>query len=52
VVSLADAWRMGARDWSAKKRVKFANDPLNLEAVDADGNLEQGDGNAVDYRPQ
>jgi hypothetical protein len=32
VVSLADAWRMGAYDWSTKKREKFANDLMNLEA--------------------
>jgi hypothetical protein len=52
VVSLADAWAMGAHDWSARKREKFANDPLNLEAVDADENQEKGDENAVDYRPE
>jgi hypothetical protein len=43
---------MGASDWTAKKRQKFANDPLNLEAVDADENGEKSDENAVDYRPE
>jgi hypothetical protein len=52
VVSLADAWRMGANDWGAEKRVKFANDPLNLEAVAAEENREKGNANAVDYRPE
>jgi hypothetical protein len=52
VVSLADAWRMGAYDWSANKREKFANDLMNLEAVDADTNEEKGDESAAEWLPE
>jgi hypothetical protein len=30
VVPLADAWQMGAQQWSAQKRLDLANDPLEL----------------------
>jgi hypothetical protein len=52
VVSLADAWRMGAYDWSAKKREKFANDFMNLEAVDAATNRAKEDKNAAQWLPE
>jgi len=35
VVGLRDAWRQGARRWTWQKRVRLANDPLNLLAVDS-----------------
>jgi hypothetical protein len=35
VVALGDAWQKGAQQWSYARRVAFANDPLNLLAVDA-----------------
>jgi hypothetical protein len=34
VVALSDAWQKGARGWAPAKRKLFANDPLNLLAVD------------------
>jgi len=34
VVALSDAWQKGAARWPAGKRLAFANDPLNLLAVD------------------
>jgi Protein of unknown function (DUF1524) len=34
VVALADAWRTGARTWSAARRLHYANDPSVLLAVD------------------
>jgi hypothetical protein len=52
VVSLADAWRMGAYEWSAKKREKFANDLTNLEAVDAATNRAKGDKSAAEWLPE
>ncbi|HET7398188.1 MAG TPA: HNH endonuclease family protein [Intrasporangium sp.] len=33
-VTLRDAWRSGAQQWSQAKRAQFANDSLNLLAVD------------------
>ena len=30
VVALGDAWQKGAQQWSYARRVRFANDPLNL----------------------
>ncbi|HMO11640.1 MAG TPA: HNH endonuclease family protein, partial [Actinotalea sp.] len=33
VVALADAWRKGAQQWTAQRRLEFANDPVNLLAV-------------------
>lgn len=33
VVALADAWRTGARDWTAARRLRYANDPSVLLAV-------------------
>ncbi|MCF2706025.1 HNH endonuclease [Arcanobacterium haemolyticum] len=41
VVALADAWNSGASTWKAKEREKFANDPLNLLAVDGAANQEK-----------
>jgi hypothetical protein len=41
VVSLADAWRSGAHAWSINKRQKFANDFMELEAVDAHTNEDK-----------
>lgn len=42
-IPLKLAWDMGANQWSKEKRVKFANDPLNLIAVDAKSNRSKGD---------
>ncbi len=44
VVSLSDAWQKGAQRWGGARRTAFANDPLNLLAVD--GPLNQGKGNS------
>jgi hypothetical protein len=51
VVSLADAWRIGARDWSAKQREKFANDFMNLEAIDSDTTHDKSDHAFDEWRP-
>ncbi len=42
VVALADAWRSGAYEWTAAEREEFANDPLNLLAVDGPANQAKG----------
>lgn len=38
VVPLANAWAAGAWEWDVLKREEFANDPLNLLAVDGEAN--------------
>lgn len=51
VVALSDAWQKGAQQWDAAKRVKFANDLVNLLAVDGPLNVQKGDGDAATWLP-
>lgn len=51
LVALSDAWQKGAATWEFAKRVAFANDPLNLEPVDAGANRAKGDGDAATWLP-
>src|SRR3954453_538842 len=51
VVALSDAWRKGAQQWDAARRTQFANDPLNLLAVDGPLNMQKGDGDAATWLP-
>jgi hypothetical protein len=51
VVALSDAWQKGAQEWDAATREAFANDPLNLLAVDGDVNDAKGDGDAATWLP-
>lgn len=51
VVALSDAWQKGAQQWSFQQRVAFANDPLNLLAVDAAANRQKSDGDAATWLP-
>lgn len=51
VVPLADAWQKGAQQWSAATRIAFANDPLNLLAVDGPTNQKKGAGDAATWLP-
>lgn len=51
VVALSDAWQKGAQQWSLTRRTAFANDPLNLLAVDGPTNLRKGDGDAATWLP-
>ncbi|MFD7437447.1 HNH endonuclease family protein [Streptomyces sp. NPDC059861] len=51
VVALSDAWQKGARQWDPGKRIAFANDPLNLVAVDAGTNRAKGDGDTATWLP-
>jgi hypothetical protein len=51
VVALSDAWQKGAQRWPQRERVAFANDPLNLLAVDASANRQKGDGDAATWLP-
>ena len=51
VVALSDAWQKGAGRWVPGKRLAFANDPLNLLAVEASANRQKGDGDAASWLP-
>jgi len=51
VVALSNAWQTGAFAFPFAKRVAFANDPLNLLAVDASANRQKGDGDAATWLP-
>jgi hypothetical protein len=43
IVPLAYAWDMGAFAWPEPERVRFANDPANLLAVEGQANQDKGD---------
>ena len=51
VVALADAWQKGARTWTPDRRTRFANDPLNLLAVDGALNQAKGAGDVATWLP-
>jgi Protein of unknown function (DUF1524) len=51
VVALSDAWQKGAQQWSTPRRTSFANDLLNLLAVDGPANQRKGDGDAATWLP-
>ncbi|MEV1022342.1 HNH endonuclease family protein [Streptomyces sp. NPDC050264] len=51
LVALSDAWQKGAAKWEPAKRIAFANDPLNLLAVDATPNRSKGDGDTATWLP-
>jgi hypothetical protein len=51
VVALSDAWQKGAAQWDATRRRAFANDPLNLLAVDGPTNAQKSDGDAATWLP-
>lgn len=42
IVPLKWAWDHGANEWSKEKRKQFANDPINLVAVEARLNRQKG----------
>ena len=49
VVALSDAWQKGAQQWDATKRKAFANDPVELLAVDGPTNMRKGDGDTATW---
>jgi hypothetical protein len=51
VVALSDAWQKGAQRLSPAQRLSFANDPLNLLAVDGPTNMSKSDGDAATWLP-
>nr|WP_245862765.1 DUF1524 domain-containing protein [Phycicoccus duodecadis] len=51
VVALSDAWQKGAQQLDAGTRTAFANDPLNLLAVEGAVNQAKSDGDAATWLP-
>jgi hypothetical protein len=51
VVSLKNAWQMGADQWTDQMRFEFANDPLNLRVTIASLNQQKSDSNAASWLP-
>jgi hypothetical protein len=51
VVALGDAWQTGAQTWTAAKRELFANDLLDLLAIDAVSVEQKGDADAATWLP-
>jgi hypothetical protein len=51
IVPLALAWDLGARDWPDDMRIRFANDPANLLAVQGKANQDKGDAEPADWMP-
>ncbi|MET8140204.1 HNH endonuclease family protein [Sphaerisporangium sp. NPDC005288] len=51
VVPLSYEWRMGASRWSMAKRVRIANDPLNLIPVYGPANEDKGGAGPASWLP-
>lgn len=51
VVALSDAWQKGAQSLSSERRVIFANDSLNLLAVNGPTNNQKSDSDAASWLP-
>jgi len=51
VVALSDAWQKGAQQMTIENRILFANDPIELLAVDGAANLQKNDGDAATWLP-
>ncbi|AAT88694.1 conserved hypothetical protein [Leifsonia xyli subsp. xyli str. CTCB07] len=51
IVALKNAWVTGAQQLTQAQRVSFANDPLNLIAVDAHSNEQKSSGDAATWLP-
>ncbi|MEI7689573.1 MAG: HNH endonuclease family protein [Candidatus Saccharibacteria bacterium] len=51
VVALSNAWQTGAQQFTPAERIKLANDPLELLAVDGKANMEKSDGDAAAWLP-
>jgi len=51
VVALSNAWQTGAFRLTLEERTIFANDPLNLLAVEGKLNSQKGDGDAATWLP-
>ena len=50
-MALKNAWINGAENWDTQQLVNFANDPLNLIAVEGETNQEKGSKNYYEWKP-
>ena len=51
VVAISNAWETGAQQLTKEQRIQFANDPLELLAVQGDANQQKSDGDAATWLP-
>lgn len=51
VVALSNAWQTGAQLLTHEERIRFANDPLELLAVDGEANQQKSDSDAATWLP-
>lgn len=51
VIALKDAWERGADQWDQETRIAFANDPMNLKAVDGSENQSKGAQTPTEWIP-
>lgn len=51
IVPLSLSWQTGAVRWDQEKRQRFANDPINLLAVDGPTNAAKGDSSPSAWMP-
>ncbi|PPG94302.1 HNH endonuclease family protein [Rathayibacter rathayi] len=51
VVPLSWAWQHGANTWTEQQREEFANDPINLQAVDGATNSSKSDSGPGEWMP-
>lgn len=51
IIALSNAWQTGAQQITAAQRFNFANDQLNLLAVDGPTNQKKGDADAATWLP-
>ena len=51
VVPLRWSWDYGARDWDRDKRIRFANDPMNLIVVEDHLNRQKGAKDIAEWLP-
>ena len=52
VVALSDAWQKGAQQMTYQQRIDFANDPLELMAVDGSANQQKSGSDAASWLPK
>jgi hypothetical protein len=51
IVAESNAWQTGAQLLTKERRTEFANDPLNLQAVDGPLNQQKSDADAATWLP-
>lgn len=52
IVALSNSWVTGAQQMTGTERIQFANDPLNLLAVDGPANQEKSNSDASEWLPR